>query len=102
LDEELEFALERELSVASKPFVPVSIENVLHNYHKANPAEDLEEYRENLLEAVHAKKLGAVCGQCGSPIWAIGTATVGWNGCFSCITGEADCSEDYEIESVCF
>ncbi len=39
---------------------------------------------------------------CGQPIWAIGSATVDWDGCFTCITGEADESEDYEIESVCF
>ena len=35
-------------------------------------------------------------------MWAAGTAIVGWNGCFNCITGESDNSEDYEIDSVCF
>jgi len=55
-----------------------------------------------LEQTVQAKKSSAVCSQCGSPIWAIGTATVSWNGCFTCITGEADNSDDFEIDSVCF
>jgi hypothetical protein len=84
------------------PFNPISLVNFLESYRKNNPTEDAEAYRAALVEAVSAKKSGAVCAQCGSPIWAIGTATVGWDGCFTCITGEADCSEDYEIDGVCF
>jgi hypothetical protein len=30
------------------------------------------------------------------------SAFVGWNGCFACITGEASCHDDYEIDEVCF
>jgi hypothetical protein len=37
---------------------------------------------------------------CGEPIWATGTAIVGWNGCFTCISGENDDSEDFEIEDL--
>jgi hypothetical protein len=83
-------------------FVPISIDEFLKAHKKSNPGEDLKTYHSALIEAVNAKKSGALCSQCGSPIWAIGTATVGWNGCFTCITGETDNSEDYEIESVCF
>jgi hypothetical protein len=45
-----------------------------------------------------AKKNGAVCTICENPIWTARSAVVGWNGCFTCISGEADDSEDYEIE----
>ena len=83
-------------------FAPISIGDFLKAHEKNNPSEDTKEYRAASEQAVQTKKSGAVCSQCGSPIWAVGTATVGWNGCFTCITGEADCSEDYEIDSVCF
>jgi len=83
-------------------FVPISMEKFLKAHKKNNPKEDMSEYRAALEHAVRAKKSGAVCVQCKNPIWAIGSATVGWNGCFTCITGEVDSSEDYEIDSVCF
>ena len=35
---------------------------------------------------------------CGAPIWAAGSAITGTYLCFTCTTGEADDSEDYEIE----
>jgi hypothetical protein len=37
-----------------------------------------------------------VCGN--TPIWAACSCIVEWAGCFSCITGESDASEDYEVE----
>ena len=83
-------------------FCPISIGNFLKMNKKNIPTGEIKMHRAALEHAVQAKKSGTVCAQCGSPIWAIGTATVGWNGCFTCITGEADCSEDYEIDSVCF
>ena len=83
-------------------FSPISIDAFLKQHKSNNPDTDMKAYRSQLERAVKAKKEGAVCYQCGQPIWAIGVATVEWNGCFSCITGEADNSDDYEIESVCF
>ena len=83
-------------------FVPISLEKFLKGYQKNNPKENIAELRKELIYVVEAKKNGAVCHICGQPIWAIGTAIVGWAGCFTCITGEADGSEDYEISSVCF
>ena len=83
-------------------FSPITIYDFIKAYKKSNPSEDVKKYRASLERAVNAKKSGAVCSQCGKPIWAIGSGTVGWSGCFSCITGEADNSEDYEIDSVCF
>lgn len=34
---------------------------------------------------------------CGQPIWAAGSAITGTYMCFTCTTGEADGSGDYEI-----
>jgi hypothetical protein len=87
-------------------FAPISIDDFLNgflnDYRKTNPKEDIAELRAALNRAVAANKSGAVCHICGRLIWAIGSATVGWDGCFTCITGETDESEDYEIDSVCF
>jgi hypothetical protein len=82
-------------------FTPISIEDFLKAHRKNNPGEDMKNVRENLERSVLNKKNGAVCAQCGSPIWAIGSAAVEWNGCFTCITGNAGNSEDYEVDSVC-
>ena len=83
-------------------FSPISIDKFLKDYKKSNPKSDVDEMRAVLIETVEGKKNGTVCNQCEQPIWAVGSAIVGWNGCFTCITGEADSSEDYEIDSVCF
>lgn len=83
-------------------FSPISIDNFIKSYKENNPQEDAVSLRNVLTETVKAKKNGAVCNQCKQPIWAIGSAVVGWDGCFTCITGEADTSEDHEIDSVCF
>ena len=50
-----------------------------------------------LNEALKRKNKGASCVICGHPIWAAGSAIVGTDMCFTCITGEADDSDDYEI-----
>lgn len=52
----------------------------------------------DLRAALTAKENGAKCMICGAPIWAAGSAVTGMNRCFTCTTGEADDSEDYEIE----
>ena len=81
-------------------FVPITIDEFVKSYIKSNPKENAAELREALVRAVDAKKSGAVCSR-GRPIWAIGSVA-GTHRCFTCITGEADNSEDYEIDSVCF
>jgi len=83
-------------------FSPISVDEFIKSYKKSNPKEDAESLRQALTDVVADKKKGAVCNICKQPIWAVGSAVVGWNGCFTCITGEADNSEDCEIESVCF
>lgn len=36
------------------------------------------------------------CEVCGRPVWRI----VGLGMCFTCVTGEADASEDYELKLI--
>ena len=66
----------------------------------ANLGEDLILFKKRLRQAVHDKKNGAKC-RCGRPIWAIGSA-IFYMACFTCLTGEADSSKDYEIDEVCW
>lgn len=83
-------------------FIPISIDDYVRSHMENNPDDNKAKVENAVRSATAAKKNGARCMQCGQPIWAIGTATVGWNGCFSCICGEADNSEDFEIDSVCY
>lgn len=53
--------------------------------------------REAYQAALDRKLAGAKCEVCGQPIWAVGSAVCGWDGCFTCITGESDCSDAYEL-----
>ncbi|QQK77476.1 hypothetical protein HUG15_19080 [Salicibibacter cibarius] len=81
--------------------VPISIEKFVKMHCETNPDEEPKQLRENLKEAVADKKAGATCFNCEQEIWAIGSAIV-YNGCFTCLTGDADSSEDYEIDDVCW
>ncbi|MCL2312392.1 MAG: hypothetical protein FWC41_07895 [Firmicutes bacterium] len=74
----------------------------MKSYKENNPKEDIKNLRKVLIETVQNKKDGVKCIQCGQSIWAVASAIVGWNGCFTCISGESNNSEDYEIEDVCF
>ena len=77
-------------------FTPISFEGFVRLHLAANPDEDNAEFRRRLRDAVEAKRAGERC-ECGEPIWAIGSAVSGY-ACFTCITGDADASEDYEID----
>lgn len=78
---------------------PISIEKFADMVMKNNKGQYKRgELLASLRSARNAKKNGAACLQCGAPIWAAGSAIMGTNLCFSCATGEADDSEDYEIE----
>ncbi len=83
-------------------FAPITKEAFIKSYLKNNPHEKNNGIKDALDEAVENKQNGVKCHICGQPIWAIGSAIVGWNGCFTCISGEADNSDDYEVDSVCF
>jgi hypothetical protein len=79
-------------------FVPIGIEEYLELHLRSNPGEKRNEVLARLRDSVSAAVAGRRC-QCGEPIWAIGSAVAG-HACFSCITGEAHPSEDYEIDVV--
>lgn len=81
-------------------FVPISIEQFLKIHMKKNPNENEKEILLNLNSALEKYKNGIKCS-CGNDIWVIASAFVG-NTCFSCITGEKDPSDDFEIEEAVF
>lgn len=77
--------------------IRISIEEFAKKYVKSNPEENLKDVISWLKNAVKRKKAGATCSHCGASIWAVGSAVSGFDGCFTCITGEHDESEDYEV-----
>ncbi len=81
-----------------KILILISIDEFAKKHVKSNPGVKIEDIKSRLENALERKNDGACCYQCGNPIWAIGSAVVGYDACFTCITGEADDSEDYEVE----
>lgn len=77
---------------------PISVEKFADMVIENNKGYRKKELLCDLQNALEAKKKGAKCMVCGAPIWAAGSAITGTNLCFTCATGEADDSEDYEIE----
>ena len=77
-------------------FKPISFDAYIAKHLKSNRDEDERKFRARLRAAVDAVRAGETC-DCGNAIWAIGSA-VSHYACFTCITGEADASEDYEID----
>jgi hypothetical protein len=80
--------------------VSITINEFAKSYVQTNKGEGLHNIKLKLKEAVSNKEDGVVCISCGAPIWAIGSAIVEWSGCFTCITGQTDSSQDYEIDEV--
>jgi hypothetical protein len=81
-------------------FVPISLQEYVKKHLKSNPGEKAEEVTAQLQSALDDYKADRRCSQCGAPIWVIGASQVGLM-CFTCITGEADPSSDYEIAEAC-
>jgi len=79
-----------------KGFQKISIDEFVALTIKSNPDLKAVELKKDLEEFKKRKTQGELC-DCGNPIWIIGSAITG-KGCFTCITGESDCSDDYEIE----
>ena len=80
-------------------FVPISIDDYVRKHLRSNPGDREADVREHLREALNSYKAGERCS-CGAPIWVIGSAQVG-SMCFTCITGEAFPTDDYEIAEAC-
>ena len=76
-------------------FQKISIDKFVKRTIETNPKMDKIELRKSIEEFNKRKQQGEMC-DCGNPIWVAGSALTG-KGCFTCITGESDCSEDYEI-----
>ena len=77
---------------------PISVEKFADMVMENNKGYRRKDLLRDLRNTLEAKKKGAKCMVCGAPIWAAGSAITGTNLCFTCTTGEADDSEDYEIE----
>lgn len=78
--------------------IKVSIDEYERIVTAANKRLDGQQVRQWLKLALEAKKDGVICIRCGSPIWAAGSAITGRYMCFSCLTGERNDTDDYEIE----
>jgi len=79
-------------------FVPIGVREYVKLHVKANPDENPTDLLARLRGCVSDALAGARC-HCGARIWVVGSVSAG-NGCFTCITGEAFPSEDYEIDEV--
>ncbi len=79
-------------------FTYISVDEFANEVVKNNKDTNRKDLIASLREMLAAKKNGATCMICGAPIWAAGSAVTGTAMCFTCITGENDESEDYEIE----
>jgi hypothetical protein len=79
-------------------FVPIGIQEYAKLHVKANSDENPRELLACLRSCVSDDLKGAHC-ECGAPIWVVGSVSAGY-ACFTCITGEAFPSEDYEIDEV--
>ena len=79
-------------------FIYTSISNVADNVMKNNKGYNRKELIKTLEQVLKDKQNGAKCMICGAPIWAAGSAITGTYMCFTCMTGEADDSDDYEIQ----
>lgn len=81
------------------PFAPIRLDDYVRRYQSHNAGTDPAELRRRLQTMLRAFREGARCA-CGEPIWVIGSAEAGL-ACFTCVTGEADPSEDFELEEAC-
>ena len=77
-------------------FIPISMEKFIPLHLSSNPTYTRADVESRLEAALAAHKAGTRC-DCGNPIWVIGSAEAG-NACFTCITGDAFPTDDYELE----
>jgi hypothetical protein len=80
-------------------FVPIPLDQYVKLHLRRNRGGDAKEVAARLRNALAAHRAGIRC-RCGQAIWVIGSAEVGAS-CFTCITGEAEPSGDYEIDEAC-
>ena len=80
---------------ATAGFVSIRIDEYLKIHATHNPKEDISALSIRLQAMLKRKESGETCS-CGNQIWVVGAAQVGAM-CFTCITGEANPSGDYEV-----
>lgn len=81
--------------------IPISIADFVKQTVDTNSDLDAAELTDSCKDMLRRKRNGAACLTCGNaPIWAAGSAVTGIAMCFTCMTGDFDDSEDYEIESL--
>jgi hypothetical protein len=80
-------------------FVPIGLRDYVRSYLRNNRGADADQLVARLRSALDAYTAGTRCA-CGAPIWVLGSAETG-NACFTCITGESDPSQDYELAGAC-
>ncbi len=80
-------------------FVPITLGQYVNLFLKNNPGSSRSEVTERVQGTLASFKVGTLC-HCGQPIWVIGSAEAG-AGCFTCITGESEPIDDYELDEAC-
>lgn len=76
-------------------FIPKSIPDLAQMLFESNGGE-VNEWQIKLEVAADLKRRRQTC-MCGNPIWAVGSVLAGSSMCYTCITGSADPSDDFEI-----
>ena len=76
-------------------FTAIALDDYIDRHLRTNPAVSREDLKARLEFAIAARRAGNRCS-CGAEIWIVGSAEAGLS-CFTCITGEAHPSDDYEI-----
>lgn len=79
-------------------FTPISKQEYVALHLMNNPSTNEAELRNKLDRVLSDFNEGIKC-DCGSPLWVIGSASLGM-GCYSCLTGEELPTENFEIDSV--
>ncbi|MEQ1892059.1 MAG: hypothetical protein ABL998_05910 [Planctomycetota bacterium] len=80
----------------TRGFIPISIDEYARKHVASNKGDNLADITSALRNQLEVFNRGVNCS-CGEPIWVIGSALAG-SACFTCITGEAEPSDDYEID----
>ena len=79
--------------------IPIPVKEFVKQTVKVNPTKDaayLTTACHKMLQLKHSGKTYMNCDT--AHIWAASSAVTGITMCFTCMTGDADDSEDYEIE----
>jgi len=77
-------------------FKAIGLDKYIKLHLKSNPKEKEQEVRAAIKSSLKDYKNGVLCN-CGNEIWVIGSAFVG-NSCFTCITGETNPTDDFELD----